>query len=91
MSAIEKQSKRTKSTKPKKEKEATNADVVDQWPVRASCYKLESAIGKGSYGLCWKAHCFDSSSPHHMRPVAIKVVSMSKFSGSHMDDLYKEI
>ena len=89
MSAIEKQSKRARS-KTKKEKEAI-ADDVDQWPVRASCYKLESAIGKGSYGLCWKAHCFDKSSPHHMRPVAIKVVSMSKFSGSHMDDLYREI
>ena len=89
MSAKEKQSQRTRS-KPRKEKEAI-AGAIDQWPVRASCYKLESAIGKGSYGLCWKAHCFEQSSPHHLSPVAIKVVSMTKFSASHMDDLYREI
>lgn len=89
MSAEEKQSQRSKS-KLKKEKEVI-PDDVDQWPVRASCYKLENAIGNGSYGLCWKAHCFDQSSPHHLGPVAIKVVSMAKFSAGHMDDLYREI
>lgn len=47
---------------------------ADKWPLKASSYKLETAIGLGSYGLCWKAHCFDTTSPHHMSNVAIKII-----------------
>ena len=48
---IEKKQKRSKSSK--------RTVIDDQWPLKASCYKLETAVGLGSYGLCWKAHVFD--------------------------------
>ena len=44
-------------------------DQTDKWPLKASCYKLEQPISLGQYGLCWKAHCFDASSPHHKQQV----------------------
>lgn len=65
----------------------------NQWPSRASDYRLERAIGIGVYGLVWRAHCFEPSSPHHLKKVAIKIIELEKFTDKHssIDDLRKEI
>lgn len=67
--------------------------VQDQWPLTASCYKLESTLGVGHCGLVWRAHVWDKSSPRHQEKVAIKVISLEKFDGKKhtLDDTRQEI
>ena len=67
--------------------------LMDKWPLTASCYKLEFAIGQGNFGLVWKAHCFDLNSPRHLEEVAIKIISLDRFDTKKhsMEDMRKEI
>jgi serine/threonine protein kinase len=49
------------------------------------------AVGLGSYGLCWKGHCFDPESKHHMADVAIKIIEMNQFDKDEISGLRSEI
>lgn len=62
-----------------------------QWPAKASGYKLIGPVGQGSFGLVWKAMCTDTSSPRNGSEVAIKIVDLEHFQDGNMDDIRKEI
>lgn len=58
------------------------------WPTKPSGYRLDLVIGMGSFGIVWKATCIEGV--HSEQKVAIKVVSMSFFEDSSMQEIRKE-
>ena len=71
--------------------EGSPSQHQQQWPAKASGYKLDGPIGQGSFGLVWKSFCIDKESPHFGQEVAIKIVDLEHFQDGNMDDIRKEI
>ena len=62
-----------------------------QWPAKATGYKLEGPVGQGSFGLVWKAKNIDKNSPNVGKFVAIKIVDLEHFQDGNLADIRKEI
>ena len=71
--------------------EVKGGTETQQWPAKASGYKLVGPIGQGSFGLVWKATCTQTESPHCGEEVAIKIVDLEHFQDGNMDDIRREI
>ena len=61
-------------------KQSANSNTsqrTNQWPSHPSGYKLEMAIGIGSFGIVWKAQCIEGL--RGGQNVAIKILDMRNF------------
>jgi len=54
--------------------------VNQNWPSRASGYRLEMVIGMGNFGIVWRATCIEGQ--HNNQTVAIKILDCAQFEDS---------
>jgi len=62
---------------------------INNWPAKASSYKLTIPIGMGTFGLVWKADVLDGV--HRGQNVAVKIVDLEQIEDNSIDDMRKEI